>query len=493
MLKILFASSEAHPLIKTGGLADVSGSLPRALLAPGHDIRLLLPAYRDALAAAPGAKKIAAFALGDTPVSILETRLPGSRVKVWLLDCPELFDRPGNPYLDAANNPYADNDRRFMLLSRAAAELGLDRCGLGWQPDIVHCNDWQTGLAPAYLEAFAPARRPATVFTIHNLAYQGLFGYGSFAASQLPAHFWHHEALEFHNQFSFIKGGLVFADRINTVSPTYAREIQTEPFGYGLQGLLRHRGDKLSGILNGIDTDEWNPGTDPHLWQRYNRRTLALRAANKAALQEQFGLAVDAEAPLFGFVGRLVEQKGIDWILACIDALLERGAQLVVLGSGEHAFEAALREAGARNRRSLAVTIGYNERLAHRIEAAADIFLMPSKFEPCGLNQLYSLRYGAVPLVHRVGGLADTVIDANLASLADGSATGFVFDTAAQRGVAALRATLRRALDLFADKKRWTTLQLRGMRQDYSWAHSAEEYAGLYRSALADRAGRTSA
>lgn len=495
MLRILFASSEAHPLIKTGGLADVSGSLPRALLSLGHDVRLLIPAYRDALqsARAVGVKTIATFTLNDQSISILESRLPGSRVKIWLLDFPEFFDRPGNPYLDSTGRDFLDNDRRFLLLSRVTAELALNRCGLDWQPDVLHCNDWQTALAPAFLNL--EPQRPATIFTIHNLAYQGLFDYSAFAASGLPPHFWHYSALEFHGQFSFIKGGLTYADRINTVSPTYAREIQTERFGYGLQGLLQHRGDKLSGILNGIDADEWNPGTDAHLTQRYNRRTLAQKVQNKLALQRQLGLKSSAETPLIGFVGRLVEQKGVDWIVANIDTLLERGAQLVVLGSGEPAFEAALRAASARMPRAIAVTIGYSEALAHRIEAGADIFLMPSKFEPCGLNQLYSLRYGTVPLVHKVGGLADTVIDANAVNLADNRGTGFAFDSPASdaAGVDALRATLLRALDLYADKARWHAVQLHGMAQNFTWTDSAQAYQRLYEAAIAERRGKTSA
>ncbi|MDB6062795.1 MAG: gt5A [Verrucomicrobiaceae bacterium] len=508
MLRILFASSEAYPLIKTGGLADVSGSLPRALLKLGHDVRILMPAYRDALqnARAAGVKTVATFTLenavsGDHTVSIMETRLPGSRVKTWLLDCPALFDRPGNPYLDENNQDYADNDLRFLLFSRAAAELGLNRCGLDWQPDVVHCNDWQTGLTPVFLDqlglqsAAAEQPRPATVFTIHNLAYQGLYGYETFTATQLPANFWHHEALEFHNQFSLIKGGIVYADRVNTVSPTYAREIQSERFGYGLQGLLRHRGEKLSGILNGINDEEWNPGTDAYLMHRYNRRTIAQRTKNKLELQKQLGLKVDASIPLLGFIGRLVEQKGVDWILANINLMLERGAQLVVLGNGEHAFEAALREAAALAPLSIAATIGYNEALAHRIEAASDIFLMPSKFEPCGLNQLYSLRYGAVPLVHNVGGLADTVIDTTASSLEDGSATGFVFDSLArdEPGDIALQTTLGRALDLYTDKPCWQSLQSNGMQQDNSWKQSALKYERLYRAAIADVAGKSPA
>lgn len=482
-MRVLFGTSEAYPLIKTGGLADVSGSLPRALLSLGHDVRVLLPAYRDALAKAraTGVRKIAEFSLYGHNVTLLESRLPGTRVKTWLLDCPALFDRAGNPYLDENGNSFSDNDQRFLLLSRAATELALNRCGCNWQPDVLHCNDWQTALAPALLNM--EAQRPATVFTIHNLAYQGLFSYETFLSTNLPARFWHYDALEFHNQFSFIKGGLVYADRVNTVSPTYAQEIQTAEFGYGLDGLLRYRGTDLSGILNGIDDDEWNPGTDTHLEQRYNRRTLALKAKNKLALQKQVALPNDEFIPVFGFIGRLVEQKGIDWLLACIDLMVAHNAQLILLGSGAKEYEQALLDIAQLHPKNIAVTIGYNEALAHRIEAGADIFVMPSRFEPCGLNQMYSLRYGTLPIVHRVGGLADTVVDSNDSTFADGSANGFVFDKA---NADSMQDAVERALQTFDDRKRWRQLQLHAMSHDFSWQHSAQAYEQLYREAILD-------
>lgn len=486
-MKVLFATSEAYPLIKTGGLADVSGSLPRALLSLGHDVRVLLPAYREALAKAraTGIKKIAEFSLDDYAITVFESRLPGTRVKTWLLDCPELFDRAGNPYLDQSGQPFIDNDRRFLVLSRAAAELARNRCGCDWTPDVLHCNDWQTALAPVFLSM--EAQRPATIFTIHNLAYQGLFSYDTFLATNLPARFWNYDALEFHGQFSFIKGGIVFADRVNTVSPTYAQEIQTEQFGYGLDGLLRYRGTHLSGILNGIDDDEWNPGTDAHLEQRYNRRTPALKAKNKLALQHQLNLPCNESIPVIGFIGRLVEQKGIDWLLACIDTLIAHKAQLVLLGSGEQEYETALSDIAKKYPRQISVTIGYNEMLAHRIEAGADIFLMPSRFEPCGLNQMYSLRYGTVPLVHRVGGLADTVVDVNANTLADGTANGFVFISPSAE---AMRDALTRALQIFAEKKCWRQLQLHGMTRNFSWQHSAQAYLQLYSDAADEVASK---
>lgn len=477
-MKILFATSEAYPLIKTGGLADVSGSLPRALLALQHDVRLLLPAYRDALAKARpiGVKTVAQFDVDGTAVGILETRLPGTRVKTWLVDCPAFFDRPGNPYHDANNQVYPDNDQRFLLFSRVAAMLAMNHGDLDWQPDVLHCNDWQTGLAPAYLST--ETKRPATIFTIHNLAYQGVFPYETFVATQLPPSYWSFEALEFHGQLSFIKGGIVFADRINTVSPTYAREIQTEEFGYGLDPLLRYRSAVLSGILNGIDTQEWNPGTDIHLPQRYNRQKIALKTRNKLALQQQMQLPQDENIPLLGFVGRLVEQKGIDWILASIPLLVEQNVQLTLIGTGEQHYEIALKHAAAQYPNNIAVTIDYSESLAHRIEAGVDLFLMPSRFEPCGLNQLYSLRYGTLPLVNRVGGLADSVIDADSD---DANANGFVFDAPT---ATALQQCVIRALDTYREQKQWRQLQLNGMSQDYSWTHSAQLYVQLYENAL---------
>ena len=480
-MRVLFATSEAYPLIKTGGLADVSGSLPRALLSLGHDVRVLLPAYTDAVTKARtvGLKKISELNLDGHTVNVLETRLPGTRVKTWLLDCPMLFDRPGNPYLDDSGQPFLDNDRRFLLLSRATAELAVNRGGCDWQPDVLHCNDWQTALAPALLST--ETERPATIFTIHNLAYQGLFSYDTFLATQLPSHFWNYDALEFHGQLSFIKGGIVFADRVNTVSPTYAQEIQTPQFGYGLDGLLRHRGPHLSGILNGIDDEEWNPGTDKYLEHRYNRRALAPKMQNKRALQRELNLPCDEAIPVIGFIGRLVEQKGVDWLLDCLDALLAHNAQLVLLGSGEQQYETVLRDIAEKYPQQIAVTIGYNEMLAHRIEAGADIFLMPSRFEPCGLNQMYSLRYGTVPLVHRVGGLADTVVDLNANTSAEGTANGFVFISPTAD---AMRDTLVRALQAFADKKCWRQVQLNGMTRDFSWRYSAQAYEQLYRDAL---------
>jgi starch synthase len=487
MPKILFVASEAHPLIKTGGLADVIGSLPPALAARGADVRLLLPAYRDAVERAGRLESAAQIFLPGLPhgVTLLAGELPGTRIKTWLADFPPAYDRPGNPYLNAYGHPWHDNAARFALLARVAVRLALGTAGLKWRPQVVHCHDWQTGLVPALLAQ--EAKRPATVFTIHNLAYQGLFPQETFAALGLPAPLWSHEALEFHGQLSFIKGGLVFADRLTTVSPTYAREIQTPEFGDGLDGLLRHRADRLTGILNGIDGAIWNPARDPLIVKRYSARRLRDKLPNKLALQRTFGLPADPATPLIGMVGRLVEQKGIDQVLAALPSLMQRPVQLAVLGSGDAGYENALRAAARRYSGRLALHIGYDEALAHNIEAGADMFLMPSRFEPCGLNQLYSLRYGTIPIVRRVGGLADTVIDATEKNLKTARATGIMLAGAAAED---LIAAVDRALVLFRDARRWKRLMLAGMRQDFTWRHSAAEYLRLYRAALRDRRPR---
>ncbi len=474
MLKVLFVASEAYPLIKTGGLGDICGSLPPALQALGVDLRLLLPAYRDARARAGRLRPVARLELAGGEVTVLEGRLPGTRIVLWLVDHPS-YDRPGDPYHDPQGQPWPDNAARYALLARAACALALGQTGLAWRPDVVHGHDWQTGLIPALL---APELgRPATVFTIHNLAYQGIFPAAAFAALKLPPALWSPEGLEFHGQLSFIKGGLAWADRLTTVSPGYAREIQTPESGHGLDGLLRHRADRLSGILNGIDAGIWNPARDGHLVRRYSATRLRDKLENKLALQEEFNLARDPDIALIGLVGRLVHQKGLDLVTAALPRLERAHLQLIVLGSGEQRYENMLRLEAARRPDRLKVFIGYDEVLAHRILAGADMLLMPSRFEPCGLSQLHALRYGAVPIVRRVGGLADTVADATAERLRAGTATGIVFDAAQP---AALTAAVERALALYRDKRRWRRLVLAGMRQDHSWRHRAGDYLRVY-------------
>jgi starch synthase len=473
--RLLFAASEAYPLIKTGGLADIAGSLPEVVRQLGMDVRLLLPAYREILDKLDDARPIAELALAGAQLRILAARLPGTQVETWLLEHPSFSERPGNPYHDPAGHPWADNAERFALLSRLAAAISLGEAGLDWRPDVLHCNDWHTGLAVALTHQ--AEQRPLTVFTIHSLAHMGLFDRGTFEHLQLPEHFWHPDAMEFYNQFSFIKGGLVYADYVTTVSPGYAREICEAPGGMGLEGLLRQRGDRLVGILNGIDSRVWDPAADPFLEHPYDSDSLEGKARNRTALQRALGLAPVDDRPLLGIVGRLVEQKGLELVLSRLDAILDNPAQLVVLGTGELRYERAFLDMAQARPEAMAVTLAYDESLAHRIEAAADIFLMPSLFEPCGLNQLYSLRYGTLPLVRAVGGLADTVVDANPQSLAEGTATGFVFDAPAADE---FMAALQRAIALWHDRPAWRRVQCTAMAQDFSWQRSAARYMQLY-------------
>lgn len=481
--KLLFVASEAHPLIKTGGLGDVCGSLPVALQSLGMDVRLLMPGYSDALRAAGRLQTVGRIAIPhiNATVALLEGTLPGTRLPVWFVDYAPAFGRRGHPYLNDAGRSWLDNAPRFGLFAHAAVALAQGRAGLDWLPDIVHCNDWQTGLVPALLSL--ESRRPASVFTIHNLAYQGTFDAAMFKSLALPPALWSMHGLEFYGQLSFIKGGLIYADRLNTVSPNYANEIQTPQMGCGLDGLLRTRAERLHGILNGIDTKEWNPARDPLLARRYSAKRYADKQPNKIALQQEYGLPTAPGVPTFGMVGRLVEQKGVDLVLDAWPALARQPLQLVVLGSGEAAYEDAWRRAGALTPGKLAVKIGYDEALAHRIEAGADMFLMPSRFEPCGLNQMYSLRYGTVPIVRRVGGLADTVIDARPENLRANRATGIVFDPATPQ---ALLQAVARALELYDNRRAWKKLALTGMRKDFSWRRSAREYLKLYALAARD-------
>jgi starch synthase len=483
-MDILFASSEAHPLVKTGGLADVAGSLPRAIRNLRHDIRVIIPAYQQILRQADNLTLVAHLQLEgvDNPVRLLAGRLPGSTVKIYLVDSPVHFDRPGNPYSTSSGNPWPDNAARFTTFCRTIQAVAEDIAGLDWQPQVIHCNDWQTGLVPPLLAM--RAHRPATVFTIHNLAYQGLFDWDTFEALKLPTEFWRTEAMEFHDHFSFIKGGLVFADWLTTVSPTYASEIQSAEFGYGLEGLISHRKHNLTGIVNGVDYSVWNPGRDTQIPVQYNARCLFHKMENKRALQDHFGLPVDSSRPLFAVISRLVEQKGIDLILDILPELVAQDAQLVILGSGDPLIESAINKACGEWPQHIAAFLGYNEALAHHIEAGADIFLMPSRFEPCGLNQIYSQRYGTVPVVRHTGGLADTVMDTTPETFENKTATGFSFTDSTS---AALAAAVTRALQYYRDPVSWQQIITNGMKQDFSWKRSAEQYLELFEKVLASR------
>ncbi|HXZ93340.1 MAG TPA: glycogen synthase GlgA [Burkholderiales bacterium] len=470
-LRVLYVTPEAAPWAKTGGLGDVAQALPRALAIAGADVRVLVPAYSGLRTAFPEATEIAALpALGGSLPAARLLAAPGEPV-LWLLDCPAYYARPGGPYQSPQGADWPDNHLRFGLLSRVAALLAGGASPLAWRPDVLHCNDWQCGLAPAYL-AFAGGTRAASVMTLHNLAYQGLFPAPALADLGLPAASFTPEGLEFYGKLSFLKAGVRYADLLTTVSPSYAREIQGPELGFGLDGLLRQRSADLVGILNGIDMETWNPARDPLIAERYDAARLKDKAANKAALQRAFGLPEAPDAPLAAMASRLVPQKGADLVPGAADEIVRRGAQLVLLGTGEHELEDAWRALAARHPRHIAARIAFDERLAHMVEAGADLFLMPSRFEPCGLNQFYSMRYGTVPVVRRTGGLADSVSEQ----------TGFLFDEPSAR---AFSAALGRALDAWSDRAAWRARQLVGMARDFGWRAPAAGYLEAYRRALA--------
>lgn len=481
MTRILFVTSEAHPLIKTGGLADVSGSLPKSLAELSQDVRILLPRYHD-IQIPEGSSPLCRLMVDNCPVNLYETHLDASGIIAWLVDCPQYFGAPGNPYVDEQGQPWANIAERFALFCRIAVEVAMNRAHLNWQPEIVHCNDWQSGLIPAFLSQ--EQHRPTTVFTIHNLAYQGTFPKSTFKSLNIPNYFWNPNGLEYHKSLSFIKGGLAYADQITTVSPTYAQEIQTPEFGYGLEGLLNYRQDSLCGIVNGIDYQQWCPEQDIHISEHYNADNLLKKTVNKLALQQRLGLPVDKKIPLLGLIGRLVDQKGIDLIIDNLEALMKMNIQFVLLGSGVKKYEQALYRLAQKYPEKTAFTLGYDEPLAHQIEAGADIFLMPSKFEPCGLNQMYSQRYGTIPIVRRTGGLADTVTDTIPETIADKTATGIVFDQAES---GALLEAIKRSLILYSNKRIWKQMQTSAMNRDFSWEVSANQYLHLYQRLLGNR------
>lgn len=479
-MKVLFATSEIAPWVKTGGLGDVAAALPPALRALGCDVRVLVPRYPALRAAFPAAEHLVHLPWmgGHLPGADVYVAQPEGSFPFLLLDCPMLYDRPGNPYLGPEGHDWLDNHLRFGLLSRVAARLASTATPLDWRPDVLHCHDWQTGLAPYYLR-FHESGGAASVVTIHNLAFQGVFPPQLLDELALTGADWHMEGVEYYGLISFLKAGLRHADALTTVSPTYAREIQTDTEGMGMQGLLRARADRLTGILNGIDDAVWNPALDPHIAMRYDRDHLDAKRRNKIALQREMGLAERDDCPLFGVVSRLTHQKGLDLVAEIGAALVGLPAQLAVLGSGDRALEAAFRELAERHPGQVAVTIGYSDPLAHRIEAGADCFLMPSRFEPCGLNQMYSLAYGTPPLVRATGGLADTVTNYTPAGLADGSANGFVCQAATAE---AILGTAGSAAALWQDKAGWRQLQRNAMAGDFRWAGPARQYLELYAS-----------
>jgi len=486
---VLHVAAEMYPLLKTGGLADVVGALPPAQTQLGTNARVILPAFPSVVAGLTQIEPVAelGWAFGIDNVRLERGLLEPHGIVVYVVRADAFFDRPGNPYLDSSHTQYADSDRRFALLGWAAARLatGADPA---WKPDVLHAHDWHAGLAPAYLRArereTGVARVPS-VMTVHNLAYQGVFPAAEFGVLQLPADFFSVDGVEFYGHLSFLKAGLFYSDRITTVSPTYAREIQTHAQGAGLDGLLRTRTHDISGILNGVDKTVWNPATDTTIDTPYSIAKFTGKAKCKAALQERVGLAREPDALLFGVVSRLTEQKGIDLLLSVIPEIVQRGGQLVVLGTGDPALENGLKKAALAHPHAVAVELGFDETLSHSIIAGSDIVMVPSRFEPCGLTQLYALAYGSLPLVHCVGGLADTVSDASLENLADDLATGFVFEKFDRHSIV---AAIRRAFALKQRRPEWKAVVRRAMEQDFGWEASALRYIDVYRELIGTRA-----
>ncbi len=480
-IHVLSVASEAYPLIKTGGLADVVGALPPAVKAEGVAVRTLIPGYPQVIKRLKRPEVVHAFeTLGGGPARLLAVRAQG--LELFVLDAPHLFDRPGGPYVGPDGADWPDNAIRFAALARAGASLGQGVLE-AWRPDVVHAHDWQAGLTAAYLH-YDPGPRPATVMTVHNLAFQGQFDRRLLARLSLPAASLTADGVEYYGDIGFLKAGLRLSDRITTVSPTYAAEICTPEGGMGMDGLLRGRADLLRGILNGIDVKVWDPAVDPLIAARFDASEPEPRSRNKADLQTRLGLDADARAPLFGVVTRLSWQKGLDLLLEALPVMLAEGAQLVLLGSGDPELEAGYGAAAGRQPGRIACVFGYDETMAHQIQAGADAILVPSRFEPCGLTQLCALRYGAVPVVARVGGLADTVIDANPVALPAGVATGVQFSPV---NTPILESAIRRTVALYRDPDAWRRLQLNGMATDVSWRGSAKVYADLYRELIAAR------
>ncbi|CAG0969770.1 starch synthase [Methylophilaceae bacterium] len=482
-VRILFVTSEAYPLIKTGGLADVSGSLPAALRGLGADIRILIPGYQQVIDKLPDARPVAH--IDNLPligaVTLMLAEMPDTGVPVYIIHCPSLYQRAGGPYLDASGRDWEDNPLRFGILSRVAAILSCRNSPLSdWIPDILHCNDWQSGLAPAYLH-YMPDTHARSMISLHNLAFQGCYPAHWVERLWLPTESYQMHGLEYHHQLSFLKAGIYYADSITTVSPTYAREIQTSQYGFGLEGLLASRAHEIHGILNGIETQEWNPATDPYLVTQYDDRHLDNKNAVKNALQSQLGLSVNTETPLLGVVSRLTHQKGLDMFLSVAETVLQQGCQIALLGGGEAVLEQGFKALALLYPNQVSVNIGYNEPLSHQIMAGVDIFIMPSRFEPCGLNQMYGLRYGTPPVVTPTGGLADSVVDTNAETLRNGTATGFVMDAPAP---GALLSSIEHALAYYRNQKSWRKIQRNGMRLDLGWAHSAQAYIALYQQLM---------
>ena len=489
-MNLLFVASECAPFIKTGGLADVIGAVPKALDRLGVSVKVVLPLYpalREIAASGVLIQQFNNFFGGAARLLSVKAE----ELDLLLLDAPHLYDRPGNPYVTEQQQDWPDNHLRFGALSWIGSYIGLQGVR-DWHPDIVHAHDWQAGLVPAYLKQ-ASKYTPPVVLTIHNIAFQGLFPKTTLEALQLDAELFTPEGIEYYDQVGFLKGGIKLADHITTVSPTYSRELLTKEFGMGLEGLLRSREATFTGILNGIDLDSWNPSTDAHIQQHYTVDTLSDKYANQAELRSRFNLSTDNggigsgtasdnnPGPLFCVVSRLTHQKGLDLLIECLPELIKNGAQLALLGTGEPGLERAFEAAAQQYRGEVGVIVGYDEPLSHMMQAGSDAILIPSRFEPCGLTQLYGLRYGTLPVVARTGGLADTVIDANDAAIANDCATGFLFEPG---NAVSLAQTIAQVSTVYRNKPAWINIVKQAMQQDVGWEQSAQRYVNLYKSLI---------
>ncbi|MBX3568944.1 MAG: glycogen synthase GlgA [Rhizobiaceae bacterium] len=480
-MQVLAVTPEIYPLIKTGGLADVTGALPLALGQRGVATRTLIPGYPVVMAKFKKKKAATQYSsLQGGKASVHAVKIDG--LDLLVLDAPHLFDRPGGPYVDAGGKDWPDNWRRFAALSQVGADIASGALA-GFVPDIVHVHDWQAALTLAYMRYGAAVGVPS-VITVHNLAFQGQFGASIFAELGLPPQAMALDGVEYYGGVGYLKAGLQAAWAITTVSPTYAQEIRSPQFGMGLDGLINSRSTDLFGIVNGIDPEIWNPVSDPYLVGKYAPTAPKSREPNKRAVEQRFGLGRD-KGPIVCVISRLTWQKGIDILAGVVDEVVGAGARLAVLGSGDPGLEGALHAAAARHPGRVGVVVGYDEALSHVMQGGCDAILIPSRFEPCGLTQLYGLRYGCVPLVARTGGLADTVIDANEAAVAAGVATGILF--APESGPALVQA-VRRMMTLYADRSAWAAMQKQGMKSDVSWDRSAVKYADLYKTLLARKA-----
>ena len=488
-MRALYVSSEIYPLAKTGGLADVGAALPKALAALGVEIRLLLPGYPKAIESAANKRVEREFAdfMGAGPMRLISARTPDTALPIWLVDCPSLFLRSGGPYQDEDGRDWPDNAKRFAVFNHVAAQLSLGLLA-NWRADIVHANDWHSGLIAAIL-ARGAGQRPATVLTLHNLAFQGLFPADIYPQLGLPGDGLMPEGLEFYGKISFLKAGIAYSDRLTTVSPTYAREILTAEYGFGLEGLLQRRAKDLVGIRNGADYRIWDPAIDPHLPAKFNSQNIAGKRVCKTALQMELGLEVDPAAALVVLVSRITEQKMADVVVEALPRIVENGAQCAMVGDGHRVLERLFELAANQHPGRIAVRIGYEEPLAHRVLAGGDILLHPARFEPCGLTQLYAMRYGTLPLVRNTGGLRDTVVDATDRSVRQDTATGFAFENV---NSADMLHCIERALALYSQPLAWRKVQRQAMAQDFGWSESAQRYLALYHE-IAPAAAVTSA